>query len=118
MIAWPDGVNKKILRSSSWNLPLGVISDQMRSGKSKTRAGLVKSPMSLSVTMNMKLEEYLVFRNWFNNALRRGVFSFAFPQIDNNTGTIKEYRFAPDANISIKNPSGDIIELSMQWEEL
>jgi hypothetical protein len=66
----------------------------------------------------MTLAEYRIFKSWFNYTARRGVFSFAFPQIDDNTGVIKEYRFAPNSKPSLGNPSGDILEVSMVWEEV
>jgi hypothetical protein len=114
-IAWPDGVNQKILRSTKWELPLGLISDMTRSGKSKRRAALTLTPVSFNVTMNMTLDEYRIFENWYNNTCRRGVFSFLFPKINDNTDDLAEYRIV--SALEISNISGDILEISMGWEQ-
>ena len=39
----------------------------------------------------MTLEEYLVFNNWWKNINRRGFYSFAYPRINDKTGTLEEY---------------------------
>jgi hypothetical protein len=118
MIDWPAGVNKKVLRQSSWGLPSGVIADQTRSGNYKTRAAHIRKPRSFSVVFHMKEPEYQIFLNWWEYACRRGAVSFAFPRIDAQNGAITEYRFSPDQDIQVSNVSGDILELQMSWETI
>jgi hypothetical protein len=116
MIDWPAGVNKKVLRQSSWGMPSGVIADQTRSGNYQTRAAHRKKPHSFSVVFHMKEPEYQLFVNWWENSCRRGAFTFAFPQVDAKNGEMVEYRFSPDQDIQVTNVGGDILELQMSWE--
>jgi hypothetical protein len=116
MINWPAGVNQKVLRSSSWGLPSGVIADQTRSGKYQTRAAHFRKPRSFSVALRMTEPEYQLFAAWWENSCRRGAVSFAFPRVDAKDGAITEYRFSPDQDIQVSNVSGDILELQMRWE--
>jgi hypothetical protein len=107
MINWPAGVNKKVLRNSSWNLPSGVIADQMRSGKYKVRAAHRQKPVSFSVVFYMREAEYQLFLDWFNNVCYRGALTFGFPKIDSVNGPTTEYRFSPDSSIQVTNLYGD-----------
>jgi hypothetical protein len=116
MIDWPAGVNKKVLRNSSWNIPSGVIADETRSGKYQVRAAHRQKPVPFSVVFRMKEAEYQLFLSWFNNACGRGALTFAFPRIDAKGNTITEYRFSPNQDIHVTNPSGDILEIQMTWE--
>jgi hypothetical protein len=68
--------------------------------------------------MHMTLDEYRVFSAWWNNTDRRGVYTFAYPKINDNTGEQIEYQFAPEAKIGIKNPSALNVEISMRWLEV
>ncbi len=120
MIAWPTLNGKSvgiILRSSSWDAATGVIADQTRSGNFKTRAGNIFAPDEYSITMHMTLPEYRAFDEWWKTECRRGVHTFAYPKINDNTGKIKEYQFAPDTKPNIKNTSGNNLEITMQWLE-
>jgi len=120
MISWPK-INGKsvgtVLRSSSWNTTTGIIADKTRSGKLKVRANHVKTPDEFSIIMHMTLEEYRVFIYWWNNVCRKGVFTFAYPKINDNTGELVEYQFAPDSSPAIQNTSALNLEISMQWME-
>jgi hypothetical protein len=120
MIAWPTLDGRRIgivLRATTWDTAPGIIADQTRSGKLKRRAGHIKTPDSFTVTMHMTLAEYRVFRAWWVYTNRKGVYSFAYPRLNDNTGDLVEYEFTPDANIGIQNTSGDNLELSMNWME-
>jgi hypothetical protein len=121
MIAWPTYNGKpvgKVLASSSWDTSLGIIADQTRSGKFKTRPNHIHIPDGFNIVMYMTLPEYRVFKNWWSNICRKGVYTFAYPQINDNTGELVEYQFAPSTNIGIKNTSGDNLEIAMQWMEV
>jgi hypothetical protein len=120
MIAWPtynDKLIGTVLRSSSWAAKPGVIADETRSGKLKVRMAHFKTPDRFSVIMHMTLPEYRVFASWWNNACRKGLYTFAYPKIDDNTGTLAEYQFDPESAIETKNTSGDNLEVSMNWLE-
>jgi hypothetical protein len=120
MIAWPTLNGKRIgtvLRSSSWDTSPGIIADETRSGKPKRRAAHIKTPDSFSVTMHMTLEEYRVFDAWWENTDRKGVYAFAYPKINDNTGETAEYEFAPGSAIGVKNTSALNLEISMSWQE-
>jgi len=120
MIAWPEYNGKPIgtvLRSSTWDTAPGIIADQTRSGKYKVRINHVKQPDSFSVVMHMTLPAYRAFMYWWKNVCRKGFYTFAYPKIDDNTGVMVEYQFAPDTNPAIQNTSGDNLEVSMRWME-
>lgn len=69
--------------------------------------------------MHMTLAEYQTFDVWYRTVCRYGLNSFQFPKIDSSDATImQEYRFASGSAPSFSNPSGDIIECSMNWEEV
>jgi hypothetical protein len=116
MIDWPSGVNQKVLRQSSWGLPTGVIADQTMSGNRNTRSAHRRKPRPFAVVLHMTEPEYRLFDHWWENACRRGAFTFAFPRIDAKNGALTEYRFSPDQDIRVSNVSGDTLELQMQWE--
>jgi len=120
MIAWPAYNGKPIgtvLRSSAWESSPGIIADKTRSGKFKVRINHVNTPDTFSVVMHMTLPEYRVFKYWWKNICRKGFYTFAFPQIDDNTGVLVEYQFAPDSPVAPKNTSGYNLEVSMKWME-
>jgi hypothetical protein len=118
MVGWPAGVSKKVLRDTTWDLPSGVIADKTRSGKDKVRAGHASAPKSFRVILRMYLDEYRVFENWYINTTRKGALSFAFPKVNDNSGVIAEYRFAPGSNISVSNPGALILTVNMEWLEV
>jgi hypothetical protein len=117
MVSWPEGVRQKVLSDTAWELPSGTIADQTRSGKYKVRAGHASEPKSFSVAMNMPLEEYRILESWYLSTTRKGVLSFGFPRINDNSGVIAEYRFAPGSRISVSNPGALILNVSMEWLE-
>jgi len=64
------------------------------------------------------MEEYELFVNWFENTLRRGLYSFYFPKIDSlNKSTLAVYKFTADGVPQFSNPSGDMINVTMKWEQ-
>jgi len=120
MTAWPAlNGNRvgRVLRSSSWDAAPGFIADQTRSGKYKARANHIHAPDEFKITMHMTLPEYRAFDIWWRTVCRKGVHSFAYPKINDNTGVLAEYRFAPEAKIEISNTSGDNLEITMTWTE-
>jgi hypothetical protein len=120
MIPWPTLNGKLIgtaLTSSSWGAAPGIIADQTRSGKLKVRADHIKTPDPFTIVMHMTLEEYRVFDIWWNNTDRRGVYTFAYPKINDITGEQVEYQFVPESAIGIKNTSALNVEVSMNWQE-
>jgi len=120
VIAWPTFNGKLIgtvLRSSSWEMTPGIIADRTRSGKFITRINHVKTPDDFSIVMHMTLPEYREFKRWWKYICKKGYYSFAYPQIDDNTGVLVEYQFAPDTKPAYKNTSGDNIEVTMSWME-
>jgi hypothetical protein len=120
-ITWPVFNGKPagtVLRSSSWNTVPGFIADQTRSGKFKTRISHIHAPDEFNVLMHMTLPEYRVFNNWWRNSCRKGVYTFAYPKINDNTGVLAEYQFCSNSRLSVKNTSGDNLEISMQWVEV
>jgi hypothetical protein len=117
MVSWPGGVRQKVLRDTAWELPSGTIADKTRSGKYKVRAGRAAEPKSFAVAMNMPLEEYRMLENWYINTTRKGALSFGFPKINDNSGVIVEYRFAPGSKISASNPGALIVNVRMEWLE-
>lgn len=121
MINWAEGVNKRILRASSWETQTATVADETRCGRKKVRMSGNCQPQTFSVRMHMKLSEKKVFMEWFKESLFYGANTFAFPQVDALTGESaenREYRFVPGSSISWSNVSADILEVSMQWEEV
>ena len=116
MIAWANGVNTKVRRGSSGQVPVGVLADKTRCGRKKTRPANQLEPKSFNVEMLFSLEEFRRFRDWFDVACMRGAISFAFPRIDDNTGDMVEYRFVPNTSYSWSNETGRLVKVSMQWE--
>jgi hypothetical protein len=120
MIAWPTLNGKPVgtvLRSSSWDYSQGIIADKTRSGKYKVRANHVFTPDVFSIIMHMTLNEYRVFNSWWKTVCRKGLFTFGYPKINDNTGVLVEYQFSPDTKISINNTSADNLEIKMEWME-
>jgi hypothetical protein len=118
MVSWPAGVSKKVLRDTAWDLPSGTIADKTRSGKDKVRAGHASEPKFFKVSIRMQLAEYRIFESWYVNTTRKGVFSFGFPKLNDNSGVIVEYRFNPGSKPAVSNPGGLIVDVSMEWLEV
>jgi hypothetical protein len=66
----------------------------------------------------MYLDEYRIFENWYIYTTRKGVFSFGFPKINDDSGVITEYLFNPGSKPSISNPGGLVTDVSMEWLEV
>lgn len=116
--AWPEGVRKRVLRETTWVMPICVIADETRCGKKKVRPSTQLAPDSFNVSMNFTYEEYVLFKSWFKTTLRKGAVSFMYPEIDAINGQDKEYRFVPGSTIEPDNPGGKIVHVPMQWEEV
>lgn len=118
MIPWPEGVNKYVLRESSWELPTGFLEDKTRSGKKKRRAMHSQSSKAFKCVLHMTKQEYEWFEQWYEVACRRGVMSFPLPKIDGGPDAEeREYQFAGEY-ISVSNPGGDTVKLSFSLEEV
>jgi hypothetical protein len=120
LIAWAkhNGENiGTVLRTSDWAKPLGIIAEQTRSGGFKARAAHAKTPDAFNVVMQMTLEEYRYFIYWYEEIDRRGVYTFAYPKIDDNSGELVEYAFAENSEMNVNNISGDIVEVKMAWRK-
>jgi hypothetical protein len=120
MIPWPTLNGKLIgtvLDTSSWGSNTGVIADPTLSGKLKVRANHIKTPDPFTIVMHMTLEEYRVFVEWWNNTDRRGVYTFAYPKINDITGDQVEYQVVPESVIGVKPTSALNVEISMNWQE-
>jgi hypothetical protein len=121
MISWPvlnGRLIGKVLRASSWDSSPGVIADPTRSGKLKVRADHIKTADAFTIVMYMPLEEYRVFDDWWRYTDRKGVYTFAYPKINNNTGEQAEYQFIPGAKLGVKNIAALHMEVSMAWQEV
>jgi hypothetical protein len=120
VIPWPTFNGKLVgtaLKSSSWNSSSGIIADETRSGKPKVRANHIKTPDAFTITMHMTLDEYRVFDNWWRNTDRKGVYTFSYPKINDDTGEQVEYQFVPNTGLGIRNTSALNVEVSMNWQE-
>lgn len=115
---WPEGVRKRVLRDTTWDIPVGTIADETRCGRKKVRPANQLAPTSYNVSMNFKYYEYKIFLNWFKTTLRHGAVSFKYPAIDDIDGHEVEYRFVPGSTITPDNPGGLIVHVPMQWEEV
>lgn len=115
MIDWPANVNKDVKRGSNWGSALGVISEDTRCGKPKTRPSNQLEGDSFSVEMLLTKTEYIQFDNWFKQSLRRGTLSFAFPDIVTRE-VDKEYRIVQPPHY--ENTSGVLIRCTMGWIEV
>ena len=79
-------------------------------------SSMAKRPFT--VKMRFTYDEYVAFDTWYNEVCYKGLNSFAFPQIDRIGGSDKEYRFVAGQAPQYSNVSGNIIDCSMQWEEV
>ena len=115
MIEWATGVNKLIRRNTDGEFGEGVILEETRSGKKKSRPANQLTPDTFNVEMQFKKDEFITFRNWWKVNLRKGVLTFSFPDIFTKL-TNKEYRILGKPSWS--NPSADIFIVKMEWEEV
>lgn len=112
MIGWPTGVNKVILNETTGTFGDGLIQDTTTSGKKKTRLRSTAVPDTYPVVMSFEKSEFEIFETWFKQYLRYGTLTFQFPKIA-GTG-YGEYRIT---KVSWGNPGGNIIRVTMAWEE-
>lgn len=118
MIAWPTGVNKYVLRETTWELPSGYIEDTTKSGKKKRRFASTQTPTSYKCVLHMTKKEYDIFKSWYNGNCRRGAISFALPAIDGGENAPEvEYQFT-GKSIQISNVGGDVIKVSFTLQEV
>lgn len=119
-INWSPYVNKTLLRDgASWSEPETMIEDKTRSGKQKRRMFHSMEKRTFTVAFNFTLEEYNYFRTWFTDVLKKGMYSFNFPQIDNIDKTVmKEYRIKAGGYPKYSNKTGQWINCTMTWEEV
>ena len=110
-----------VLRSTGWQMPTGFLADETRAGTRKVRAANTSEPNSFSVTLRFPtLADYKTFDHWYNVTDRKGVFAFNF----RNLKTMKSeraysvYRFSSEAAPNASNPMGEVVDVSMQWEEV
>lgn len=123
MIQWYDTTYKnKVLRNgTNWSEIEGFIEDKTRSGKGKRRLSASQSKRQFNVKIRFKFEEQQRFSAWYQNECRYGLYSFGYPRIDevgHNTSHIREYRFAKGGQPKYSNPSGNLIDCTMVWEEV
>ena len=112
--------NWKVLRSTNWNMPTGFISDKTRAGTRKVRAANTAEPNSFSVTLRFKtLDDYTAFDTWYNTTDRKGLIAFNFRNIKNKASASQTavYRFTQDGTPQVTNTAGEIVDVSMGWEE-
>ena len=115
-----ENVNTKVLRNGTdWSEPVTIIEDKTRSGKVKRRLAFSSEKRKFQVAFTFTVTEYNAFREWFDVVLRKGMYSFNFPQIDSTDKTqMKEYRISKDGFPKYSNESGKLLKCSMTWEEL
>ena len=118
---WPANVNKRILRNpTSWSMLNKVVEDKTLSGKTKRRLANSLSKQSFSVKMRFSYDEFVRFKNWYENNIKYGLNKFYFPQIDDVDGEKNDvaYQFAAGSEPKISNPSGKNIDVTMTWERV
>ena len=122
VVNWASGVNKIIRRSgTSWNGINAVVEDVALSGRAKRRFSGSYAKRTFSVNMLFSLSEYNEFNLWYQKVCRQGFYPFYFPRIDAITGESAKnsvYRFVAGSAPSYSNPSGNMIEVTMNWEEV
>ena len=119
MIEWADGVNTKILRNgTSWNDVVGFKEYKTLSGKPKRRIANSFAKRPFTVKMRFSVDEYKLFEEWWNDKCLRGINSFAFPMVDNDVVTYREYQFASNGAPKYSNNKGKFIDCAMVWEEV
>ena len=121
-VNWASTVNMRILRNgTSWESKSGFLEDTSLSGKTKRRIAHSMEKRVFAVTMRFTLSEYTDFESWYNTVCRKGVYAFTFPRIDaiNQNDTPNAiYRFVNGSAPKYSNPSGDLVECAMEWEEV
>lgn len=101
-------------------MPTGFIADDTRAGTRKVRAANTSEPNSFSVTLRFRtLADYKKFDHWYNVTDRKGVFAFIFRDLKTrrSDGETSVYRFSDGGAPNASNPMGEVVDVSMQWEE-
>jgi hypothetical protein len=118
MISFPT-IDYKVLRATTWDVPVGVIADKTRCGRKKRRPSNQLAPKVYSVTLQFKtLTDYNTFKSWFEETLYHGALSFSHPDLEGIDGTLKEYAFQEESTVGYSNTSGHIMQATMTWEEV
>lgn len=125
-VNWSQYVNTKVLRQSQWEDVVGTIADETRAGTRKVRAGNTFAPKTYSVQMRFNLDEYNIFKTWFELTTRKGAIPFYFPDLETSHAKYKFdvndnnelYRFVPSSSLSYQNSGGNLIDVSMEWEKV
>lgn len=116
---WVSGVNQRIMRDgTNWGSPANFIEDETRSGKRKRRLYATQQKKPYQIKMRFTHTEYVAFDDWFNNTLKYGLYPFYFPAIDKSVNTNKVYQFTKNGAPKYDNPSGKIVNCTMEWEEI
>jgi len=109
---------KPLRNGTSWQGINAVIEDKTRSGKTKRRLSHSQAKRPFTVKFRFTESQYEEFETWWENVCCFGLNSFKFKQINSSNGSDKEYRVVAGSAPSYSNPSGDLIECSMNWEEV
>ena len=118
-INWSPYVNTTVYRDGAdWQEPVKIIEDRTRSGKQKRRYYASNTKRTFNIKMKFSMVEYEAFRNWFENTIRSGMYSFMFPQIDSISKPLKEYRISASGFPKYSNITADKIQCTMVLEEV
>ena len=112
--------NWKVLRSTTWTMPTGFRADETRAGTRKVRAANTSEPNTFSVTLRfMSVDDYTAFDTWYNTTDRKGLIAFNFRNLKKkaSAGETEVYRFTQDGAPQVTNTAGEIVDVSMGWEE-
>ena len=118
-VSWDSNVNTKVLRNGTdWGEAEKIIEDKTRSGKVKRRFAYSCEKRKFNVSFKFTMAEYLAFREWFEEDIHGGMYTFSFPKIDSLDKTVmQDYKISKGGFPKYSNESGKIIKCSMTWEE-
>lgn len=120
VIEFPN-CNYKVLRDTTWSMPIGFIADETRAGTRKVRGANTAQPNSFSVKLRFEtLNDYETFDFWYNYTSRKGLFAFKFRNLKKHasSGSERIYRFSADGTPQVNNVGGEVVDVSMIWEEV
>lgn len=113
------GCRYSVLRETSWNDSVKVISDQTRSRASRRRLGGTAQPRSFSATFSFPTkEDYDIFMDWFDMADLCGFHPFRMERIDSVSGGTAVYRFAGGTSLASLNVGGHVMQVTAELEEV
>lgn len=118
IVDWSENVNKRILRSSSWDMPTKFIADKTRCGARKVRMANTQEPRRFNIKMRFNATERQHFMSWYVNVTMGGTFAFYFPDITKETNKTLVYRFVEGSGVSFNNVSGRLVDVTMVWESV